>query len=79
MAVSAWREAFVLDLVESTSCVQWLFITKRGHYKDVKKSNKNELLWFDYNKNRLEGLTIRYIGTLVHIAALRRDLSFLMR
>jgi len=25
------------------------------------------------------GLTIRYIGTLVHIAALRSDLSFFMR
>jgi hypothetical protein len=47
--------------------------------KRVSRNQQERTTEVDYNKNRLEGLTIRYIGTLVHIAALRRDLSFSMR
>ena len=41
MAVSACEGLAGLEVVEPASCVQWLFITKRGHYKDVARKSKD--------------------------------------
>ena len=41
MAVSTCEGLAGLEVVEPASCVQWLFITKRGHYKDVARKSKD--------------------------------------
>ena len=88
MAVSAGLGALMLD--QGRVGVQWM-----RHYKRfaISIGNKNGLGYqstFDNNKNGLVppcvnssafklSLAIRYLGALVHIAALRGDLPFFMR
>ena len=94
MAVSAGHEALVLDQSRMSVLCAGVVLTKQHAIIRVSRNqqpgNKNGLGYLTIIKIDLcrlaltdllfkLGLTIRYIGTLVHIAALRSDLSFFMR